>query len=170
MNIRIFGAIMIIVGCSAYGFILVSAYRRELKALSQFLEFLDRMECELLYKGSSLPVLLECLSINRKGMIYDFLKTLTAELNAQIQPHVNACVSAALQKHQTIPPQTKQMLIKFGQTLGQYAQEGQILEIRALKQELRQQIAKLEAEKDTKTKTYQTLSICAGAAIAVIFM
>ena len=161
---------MIIVGCGAYGFALSSAYRRELKAMAQLLEFLDEMECELLYKGTPLPKIIHTIISNKKGIVFDVFNTLAAELEAQIQPNIAYCMDAALKKHPNTPPETRRFMEKFGKTLGQYSEEGQLLEIRALRQEAQHRQSRLEEDLESKTKTYKTLGVCAGAAIVVIFM
>ena len=170
MNIRIFGALMIIVGCGAYGFMLSSAYRRELKAISQLLELLGSIECELLYRGPALSPMLYHLTANRKGLVFDIFRKLAAELDAQIQPNVSYCMDVTLQQFPNTPSETQRLIQKFGRTLGAFSEEGQLLEIRALKQEAQHRLSALEADLESKTKTYQTLGVCAGAAIVVIFM
>ena len=50
MNMRLWGAMMIIVGFTAIGALLSYHYRKELKNIQDFIEALNNMECELQYR------------------------------------------------------------------------------------------------------------------------
>ena len=57
MEFRWLGAIMIIAGCGGYGFSLAARYRQQERTLSELINALERMECELQYRMTPLPEL-----------------------------------------------------------------------------------------------------------------
>jgi len=62
------------------------------------------------------------------------------------------------------------MLMKFGATLGMFNADGQLIEIRNTRNEAQHKLDQLLSNQDTKTKNYKTLGLCAGAAIAILFI
>lgn len=170
MILRIMGAVLILSGSGIFGFMLAAAYRKEITALSELLEILNTIECDLQYKISSLPVILKNLSCSKKGVVYNFCKNLSQELDTQIQPSVYHCVQATLEKSENIPNNTRKLLEKLGHSLGNFDVDGQILELHALKKESELLKEKLLAEQENKLRSYKTLALCAGAAIVIIFI
>ena len=169
MIIKILGAGFILAGCSGLGISLAASYKKEVAALKDFLNILDLAECQLQYKNQCLPDLLKDISVN-KSPVSMFFKTLSEELESQVQPSVPHCVPIALKKHPNIPTSTKILIEKFGQTLGSFDINGQLLEIQAIRTEANGIYEQLKEQQSDKIKNYKTLSVCAGAAIVILFI
>lgn len=170
MILRIIGAIMILVGCGYAGFLLAASYRKETDSLTSFIEMLNYFECELQYRSPPISDMFSDFSETRKDLMGRFSKTLAVEIESQVCPNVKECVRAALQKHENMPKETACFLIKFGTTLGKFNADGQLLEIRSLKSVVQQKLEFLLSNQDWKTRNYKTLGLCAGAAIAILFI
>ena len=85
-------------------------------------------------------------------------------------PDVACCLTAALAKCDGIPERTRSLLGRLEITLGYFGLEEQIVGLEQLLTEgesLRQQ---LEQNRPQRLRGYQTLALCAGAALAILFL
>ncbi len=170
MTIKLLGAIFIIVGCGGFGFRIAANHLREEKTLRQLISILDFMECELQYRLTPLPDLCRQAAGQSSGVLSAVMLTLTQELEDQISPDVERCMSAALSKYKDIPEQTRQLLELFGRSLGRFDLSGQLKGIEGVRQECNRKLQQLTANKDVRLRSYQTLALCAGAALAILFI
>ena len=170
MTIRIIGAILIVIGCSSVGFLMAHSYRKEISILSEFADFLNMLECELQYRSPPVALVIKSFAGEKKGELCVFLRQLSKELDSQIRPSVESCVNAAISKVNDLPKQTEVYVRKLGATLGLFDIEGQILEIQALRKEVIDKLAFMQKNQSTQVKNYKTLGICAGAALAILFI
>ena len=90
------GAMIVILGCGGFGWHLAAAYRREERILRQLMAALDYMGCELQYRMTPLPELCRQAAAQHNGCLGETLKLLSQELESQISPDVERCMSAAL--------------------------------------------------------------------------
>ena len=170
MTLRIVGAVLIVAGCGGAGFLLSTAYRREIASLSALVEMFNYFECELQYNNSPLSDIFASFASNRKDTIGEFCDLLAKEIDTQVCPNAHACILAALEKRKNIPKETALLIKKFGLTLGKFSTNGQILEIRSIRTETKNKLDILLNDQDTKLRNYKTLGICAGAAIVILFI
>lgn len=168
--IRIIGALMIVIGCGSVGFKLAAGYIREERFLKQLISVLDFMECELQYRLTPLPELCRQAAAQCSGSLSSLLISLTAELEAQISPDVERCMSAAISRYKDLPCLSVRILEMFGRTLGRFDLQGQLKGIEDVRAECQMNLNKLMDNKDNRLRSYRTLAICAGAAIAILFI
>ena len=170
MSLRILGAVLVIAGCGGFGFKLASSYIREEKTLRLLISTLDYMECELQYHLTPLPELCRQAAAESTGVIQKLFLLLTIELEDQISPNVERCMSAVLYKTADIPPLTRNAMHLLGRSLGRFDIEGQIKGLNAVRLECRRNLDTLNQNKDIRLRSYQTLGLCAGAAIVILFI
>lgn len=170
MTIKLLGAVLIIVGCGGFGFKIAANHLREERTLRQLVCILDFMECELQYRLTPLPQLCRQAAGQSNGILSKVILTLTQELEDQISPDVERCMSAALSRFRDIPEITRQLLELFGRSLGRFDLSGQLKGIESVRQECRRRLEELTTNKDVRLRSYQTLALCAGAALAILFI
>ncbi len=170
MSIKILGAVLVIAGCGGFGFQIASMYLKEEKTLRQLIGLLDYMECELQYRLTPLPDLCRQAARESSGVLRSIFLTLTQELEDQISPDVEHCISAALAKVKKIPKSTFEALEMLGSSLGRFDLEGQLKGLEAVRQECRRKLLQMTDNKDVRLRSYQTLGLCAGAALAILFV
>lgn len=168
--IKIIGAAMIVLGCGAFGFKLASDYVKRINSLKQLIWVLDFFTNELQYRLTSLPELCRQASRNSKGAISDFFASLEHELDSQVSPDVERCVSAALYKHKEIPADSVKLLELLGHSLGRFDLAGQLNCLESVKKDAQSLMEKLDSEKELRVRNYKTLAICAGVALAILFV
>lgn len=170
MTFKALGAVLVFLGCGSVGFIMVANLKREERELRQFLTALDFMQCELQYRLTPLPQLCRRTSDQSGGYICKVLDLVAEELESQIAPDVQTCMCAALGKAPRLPQLLHKNLLQLGCFLGRFDLAGQIQGIETVRQLIRQDLNGLCENKDTRYRCYQTLGLCAGSALVVLFL
>lgn len=170
MSMKIIGAVLIIVGCGGVGFSMAAAHRREEKALRELIRALDYMGCELQYRLTSLPDLCRCAAKESGGVIAQLLLNLSKELDAQVAPDALSCMNAALSKTKGVPQRTRKNLEALGVSLGQFDLQGQLTGLEAARKQCRRELDELSKDRDVRLRGYQTLGLCIGSALAILFL
>lgn len=170
MNIKLIGAILTVSACGAAGFRTAKAYIREETTLRRLIAALDYMECELQYRLTPLPDLCRQAAAQSAGVIRRIFAALANELEDQISPDVQCCMLASLEKVKDVPPLTKQEMRDLGAGMGRFDMEGQLRGLEAVRADCRNRLQELSCNRDVRVRSYQTLGLCAGAAIAILML
>ncbi len=168
--LRWIGALLIIMGCGSVGFVMASAHRAEESNVRQLIAALDFMQCELQYRLTALPDLCRLTAAQCSGKLRSVFLTLACELEDQISPDVYHCMNAALAKVSNVPKQTGEHLRILSRTMGRFDLEGQLMGLENARHNCRAALEKLNENRDIRLRSYQTLSLCAGAALAILFL
>lgn len=170
MTGKLVGAILVICACGGMGFAIAAASKREEYALRQLLSALDYMECELQYNLTPLPELCRQAGREVHGPVQKVLTLLASELESQIAPDVHSCMNSALAICQDMPKRVEQAFEIMGSSLGRFDIEGQVKGLESVRSHCRRELEGLEQNRDTRLRSYQTLGLCAGAALAILFV
>jgi len=170
MSYKIIGAILIITSCGGIGIGLVKAYYYEEKTLRQLIACLDYMACDLQYRLTPLPQLCRMCAAETPGPVGFVFKRLTSELENCISADVSKCVAAALQTVADLPPISRSAFQQLGRSLGRFDCEGQLKGLEITREYCRKELKELTAQRQLRIRNYQTLALCAGAALAILFV
>lgn len=170
MSIKWIGAALILSACGWVGFSAAASYLREATCLQQLIRGLDFMGCELQYRLTPLPQLAQMASQAVKGPVAGVFREFSCELRRQVSADVSACMHSAVGRTQRLPPQTAALLRRLGNTLGCFDLEGQMQGLAAVREECAKALAQCQANKSDRVRGYRTLGICAGAAVAILFL
>ena len=168
--VKIMGCIFIILGCGGFGFIFSHFHRKEVRYLRNLLSSLLFLECELQYRLTPLSELCRKTAQICEGGLAKLYSAFALELEYQVSPEVHSCMSAAVSRTKELPEQTKKILRSLGRELGRFDLEGQLKGLRAIQNEVQRILAKNTDNQDIRLRSYQTLGICTGAAIAILFV
>lgn len=164
------GAIMILISCGGIGFSIVAAHRRQEQALLQLIRMLEHMSCELQFRMISLPELCRSASEVCTGCVCDVLLQLGLELEAQITPDAATCMRAAIARHPGLPATVNKCMTQLGDTLGRFDLSGQLQGLKAVNNLAQYELEQLRRNQDVRLRSYQTLGLCAGTALVVLFL
>lgn len=170
MNIKIIGAIFVILGCGGFGWKLSAMHKREVRILREFISLLDFMECELQYRLTPLPDLFRQAAQESKSILSTVFLSVTRELEDQVLPNAECCVNAVLAKTKNLPDTLKNAFTSLGSSLGRFDIEGQLKGLETVRQECRRTLGALTQNESVRLRSYQTLGLCAGAALAILFI
>lgn len=169
MTFKWIGAVLVILSCGGFGFLMAAAHRKEERTLRNLISALDYMECELQYRLTPLPELCQKAGNQNCGIIRQILLKLARELEAQIAPDVESCMTAALMQTE-VPVRIRQLFTMLGRSLGNFDLSGQLKSLAAVRGACRQELDGLTNNRDVRLRGYQTLGLCAGAALAILFI
>ncbi len=170
MSLKWIGAIMVITGCTGFGLTIAAGYRREVGLLDRLLRALQAMRWELQYQLTPLPELCRKAGTDAGGPIGEVLAALAKELDRNNIPEVNICMRSALEGAGDLPPSVRRLLMQLGRTLGRYDLPGQLQGLRAVQSACEKRLSFLQKNRDVRLRSYQTLAVCAGVALAILFI
>lgn len=170
MTIKWIGALLIVLGCGGVGFTMAACYKREEKLLRILIRGLDYMTCELQFRLTPLPQLCRQAGKECGGTVGQAFSNLAMELESQISPDADACMYAALSRMEDLPPSTEEALRLLGKSLGRFDLAGQLQGLEQVRLHCRRGLTALESGRDQRIRGYQTLGVCAGAALAILFV
>ena len=169
MNLKWIGTAFVILGCGGFGFRMAAAQKQLVREMKHLLTALDLLTWELRYQLTPLPDLCLLVAKSVPGSIGRLFRGLYTQLQQQIAPDAGCCMNAAVAEA-SLSQGTKQLLRNLGRSLGRFDLEGQLQGINAVKEEAEQLLDKLEKDRDVRLRSYQTLGLCAGAALAILLL
>lgn len=167
--LRLMGAGCILAGSGAFGFSMAAASRREERELRDLLGIMEYLSCELSYRMTPLGILCADASRGKSGTVAAFFQALARELDKQTEPDVQGCVRNALDGL-PLAASLRHLLGELGQTLGRFDLPGQL---RALERSIRETelaLRNLREGAPERRRSWQTLGLCIGAALAILFI
>jgi len=167
---KLLGGALIIISCAGLGFQIAGSYCLERQLLGQWISALDFMQCELQYRMTSLPEICRQAAQNGKGRIRLLFGCLAEELEQQVLPDVAGCMDIAINRVPDLPQSLREAAEEFGKTLGRFDTDGQVRQLEAARHNSRIRLENLEKDAQERTRAYQTLGICGGAAIAILLI
>ena len=170
MTGKLFGAVLIILGCGFFGFTVSAQVKREENSLRQLIGALDFMQCELQFHMTPLPDLCHLASQEQRNRIGRFFYHLSEELESQISPDASGCVQNALSLIPDMPQRCVKALQMLGMSMGRFDEQGQIQGLEAVRSYCREELETMAVNRDARLRSYQTLGICTGAALAILFV
>lgn len=170
MGYKWIGAILIIASCSGCGFAIAAGKRREESLICQLMGILQFMETELQYRLTPLPELCRMAAGEAKGVLRIVFLNLYRELSWQKLPDAGSCMYAAIQRSGEIPPRVRRLLVQLGHTLGRFDLPGQLQGIQSIRKRCEDSLGSIRKNRDERLRSYQTLGVCAGAALAIILL
>ena len=156
--------------CSGCGFAFAAGKRREEQLLYQLMEILQFLEADLQYRLTPLPELCRMAAGETKGILRTVFLNLYRELKWQKLPDAGSCMYAAIQRSGEIPPRVRRLLVQLGHTLGKFDLPGQLQGIQSVRKRCEDTLVTIRKNRDERLRSYQTLGICAGAALAIILI
>lgn len=169
MSIKYLGAVLVILGCGGVGFSMAATHRREERCLRQLQDVVQYMYCELQFHLTPLPELCRQAGQQGKGEIGLVFLHLGDMLDSQISPEVSGCMQSA-SAGADLSPRLRELLRAMGQTLGQFDLAGQLKGLESLRSRVTQEQESLSKNREDRLRSYQTLGLCAGAALVILFV
>lgn len=170
MSVKWIGAFCIIASCGGCGFLMAWRYLAKIRLLQNLINALDYMECELQYRSTPLPRLCRQAGQMSQGKIQEVFLMLADELDAQISPDAQRCMAAVLERCGDMEKTLYDILLTLGTSLGRFDMQGQLRGLEHARKTCRSELILLTENKSNRIRSYQTLGLCAGAAIAILFV
>ena len=170
MTVKAIGALLIVAGCSAYGFLMALFWKREEVILRQLVEALEYMQCDLKYHVTPLPDLCRKVSCRMHGTTGYYFRTLAEELEKQYLPDAAVCAEAAALSLGYLPDRIKRAFELLRTTLGIFDLEGQVLGLESVRAYCKSELQSMATNRNEQLRNYRTLGVCMGIALAIILV
>lgn len=170
MTWKIMGALLVIAASGGFGFSLAAAYQHSENSLRQLLRGIEFMICELEFRQTPLPELCRMAGSEAGGQVGKVFFTLAEELENQLVADAGTCMAAVVQGFGNLPVRTERNLLQLGHTLGRFALSGQVSGFRSAAALCRRDLESMAMDKDVRLRSYRTLGICCGVALAILFL
>ena len=169
MSAKWFGAILIVLACSGCGFSMAASHLTQERTVRALIAALEFMESDLRYRLTPLPELCDCVGSVIRGQVGDVFVKVSQRLQQQTAPDVAVCMAAAVADSE-LDGAVRKHLLTLGETLGRFDLDGQLRGIEAVQSECRRTLEKLYNHRESRLRSYQTLGLCAGAALAILLI
>lgn len=170
MEFRWLGAMLIVAGCGGYGFSLAARHRQKERALSDLVRALERMECELQYRLTPLPELCRMVSSDTGGLLRKLFLSFAQELEQRVMPDAASCMRSVIMRFSISSKELRLILAELGQSLGRFDLPGQLKGLEAVRRKCLLELEALARNRSERLRCYQTLGLCTGAALAILFI
>lgn len=167
--IRLAGAVLLMAGCGGFGFSLAAAHRREAAMLRRLIHGLQEMEWELKYRMTELPELCRIAADAAGGEVRDIFRELSGKLIRCEVTDIAASLNGILSCRE-LPRRVRRNIRQLGASLGRFDLEGQLQGLQAVRLQCREDLKALEENSIQRLRSYQTLALCAGAALAILLL
>ena len=170
MNYRWIGAAMIIAACGGTGLSMAMADKREEQLLHQLSAALAYMASELEFRVTPLPQLCRQTGSCSFGAIQKLFYVLATELEGQTFPLASDCMRTALNQMKDLPASVRSVCRELGNTLGQLDLTGQLQGLSRVEDLCNHRCKRMEHNREQRLRSYRTLSLCAGTALAILLL
>ena len=170
--LKLLGLALIIGSASAVGFGFAANIRRQTAQLQDLRQAFGQMKNELRCRMTPLPELLHGLGQDIPGPVGALLAACARRLQADRTGPVQAAFGFALDHtpQLALPGPVRRALLGLSMTLGRFDVEGQCRAIDLATRQTDAALAELEQSRAARCRSYRTLGVCAGLAIAVILL
>lgn len=170
--LRLIGTLLVVAASSAVGFGFAANVRAQLTQLTQLTGALEYMKNEISYRLTPLPELFYLLSASSGKAVGAFFGRCAQTLGQTPAASVQSVFREAMQQtpQLALSQQTRQTLLELSMSLGKFDAAGQLSAIELAGARLRQELQALQSHRRERCRSYETIGICAGLALAVILL
>ena len=170
--LRLIGAALVTLSASLVGVGFARGVRRQCAQLEGLLWALDFMQAELSARLTPLPQLFSALSACRQKDVALFFEAAGRALSVPSGCTVPVSFKRGFQASPGLSPgqEAVQTLYGLPTALGRFDLESQLAAIERAKGRITSVLLQLQAQKRARCRSYETIGICAGLALAVILL
>ena len=170
MSLKFIGVLCVVAGCGGCGFLMASQHMMRIRSLRNIATALEYMECELQYRCTPLPQLCRQVGQRSQGHVQKLFTMLAEELEAQISPDVERCMALVLDRLGYIDGTLEEIARELGLNFGKFDIPGQLRGLESIRLICHEKLDYLTQNNDSRLRSYQTLGLCAGAALAILLV
>lgn len=168
--IKCIGAMLIVLGCAGVGFSMCRRFCALERSFEELCKCLAQITWELKSRMPPLSELCRGASKTASGALSRTLECLARELDAQLVPDAQSCMEAALHKNADLPPEIAAQLRDIALSLGKFTLSEQVEALEGAFERAKCALAELREGKTLRLRNYRALGICAGVALAILFL
>lgn len=169
---RIAGVIFIVASAGIMGFRVALALRRRCELLRRLMAALQLMKNEIAFCGTPLPQTFALMAASCDGALEQLFSHIAKDMDKRRWLTPLAAMQQALPTVPELPKgdRVSLILLELAGKLGRYDLESQRQGIDMALAQLEEECRTAERERSVKGKTYETLGVCAGLAVAILLL
>lgn len=169
--LKILGLLCVVGSASAVGFGFAAGVRRQAEQLRALQTALGQMKNETAYRMTPLPELLAQAGAQTEGAVGAVFSRCAAELRRRTST-VQFAMQTALSHTPglALPQSAQRALLALSASLGKFDVDGQCRAIDLAASRVGEALEDVEQASRARCRSYRTLGVCAGLAIAVILL
>lgn len=165
---KVVGLIFIVLSAGSVGFRIGVILKNRCHYLMELIKMLQILENEISFGGTPLPQAFALVAQTAEGEVKKIFSHLSVQMENCRWISPKTAMEGALKGNQETVADS--ILLELAEKIGKYDLDTQISSIRIAQAQVQQMLNDLEQERKVKSKTYQTLSICAGLAVAILLI
>lgn len=169
MYIKWFGALLILTGCGGCGVSIAAEHRRKEKLLAQLIRILGLLEAELQYRLTPLPQLCRMAQRECSRPLRDVFRELENTLEGNETADASACMDTVLHRYPDLPGRLRKHLSYLGRSLGRFDLPGQLQGLKSVSAACERELSGLRTNAEVHRRSCQTLAVCTGTALIILF-
>ena len=168
--LKIIGAAFVVLSCGFVGFGIARNYKQTIYELEQLLLALEFMQTQMQYQKTPLPLLCQKTAENTLGKVSKAFLAFANELDKYVSADPSVCMTKSTDRLWESLPEMRVLFMHLGRVLGKFDLEGQQKGIAAVHSEAKAKLDSLLLNGESRMRGYQTLGLCAGAAVAILLL
>jgi len=164
------GVLLIVVGCWSAGAMVSNFHKKEADMLRQLVRFVEYIICDLQFRLTPLPQLLQSAKHLVSGSILDVLTCFIYDLESQIYPNVSTCLEHSLNCCRTVSPRCKKFLVLIGTSLGNFDLGGQLSCLNTARDSIARELNELEISLPRVIKCCHAYAVSIGVILALLLL
>ena len=138
--------------------------------MEQLIRLFTFLSCELTCRLTPLPDLCRLASGQASGTVKSVFMTLSEMLEDCAEPDGSRCMMETLRMYPQLPERTRRALSQLALSLGQFDLDGQVKGLEAAIDFCTRERDEMCSNMAQRLRSYQTLGLCAGAALAILLI
>lgn len=167
--LKLAGVIFVVLGSTGAGVTMAWSVRRTLETARRLRASLERMKNEIACRRTALPELMELLS-GEGGPLSELFGRMAEQLRLRQEASVYAIVRKCLAASPPLPGEVNRILMELAPGLGQYDIQCQLYSLDLAAGQAQALIERCQSEQKGRVKSYCTLGVCAGLALAIMLL
>ena len=167
--LKLIGVIFVVLGSTGAGVTMAWGARRTLETARQLRVALERMKNEIACHRTALPELMELLS-RETGPLSALFGGMAEQLRLRQEASVYAIVRKSLAAAPALPGEVGRILLDLAPGLGQYDVHCQLYSLDLAAGQAQALIERCQSEQKGRVRSYYTLGVCAGLALAIMLL
>ena len=162
------GIVFVVLSAGTVGFQMAALLRKKCEFLNNLLAALQLLKNEITVCGTPLPQAFALVAAANDGGLERLFDTAAKEMDKNRWTTPYDAVSHALETVQE--PFLGDVMLPLAKSLGKYDLAAQLQGIETARMQAEQLLRETEQERKIKSRTYQTLGVCAGLAVAILLI
>lgn len=169
---KLIGVLFVVLSAGSVGVQITLAMGRRCQLIRQLMSIVQLLKNEIAFCGTPLPQAFALAAASASGGLAQVFSTAAKEMDKFRWLRPQSALERALEAHSFLREgdPIRSVLLELGAKLGKYDMENQLQGLELALVQLEEERQAAEQERRLRGRTYETLGVCAGLAIAILFL